>query len=301
VLNGLSGIVEGDQVERLDAVVKDLGTNAGVKFSLLGAGIEFGGKGAKQTRKEIRFRATVHSRVAQFIRELEERHGIADLTKPQDFDNALGGMLVRFRARLSDLGFDGALVLPSPPTRLDRILGWDPFASATKDNKARFGGASRVSVVSFESDPVKHIGLELSAKALVVDRLEDLAGAVTVVGLVDWKCDGDRYVLVKRKAQDGEHLVNVERRADPPPGQAVDPPKTLALRGDALPDRAAQSKPEKRPAWWRPRKKRKWENDRARARAPLQPSTAPALPEDALKASDGSQVTFGVRPLLIFH
>ena len=279
VLNGLSGILEGEEVERLETVVKDLGANAGVKFSFLGAGVDFGAKGQRQTRRELRFKATTHSRVAQFVRELEKREGIADLRQKDDLDDVLEGTLVRLRARLSVIG-EGELVLPSPRRFLDRLLGWDPFTDAADKNVDALGHASRVAVVDFECTPAQHIALELSATSFVVERLEDFVGAVTIVGLVDWKCaNGDQQVLVKRNAADGEHLVVVETGI---------PSTEIVIR-----------EPEKAPTRWHPIKRRQAGNNRTKPDA--KPSTAPALPADALKAPNGTNVTLGVRPLMIFR
>jgi hypothetical protein len=105
-----------------------------------------------------------------------------------------------------------------------------------------------------------------------VDRLEEFKGPATVVGQVDWKAaNGNKQVLVRRKAGDGAHLVVVEIAH---PAQAPSPPIRVSVAGTRLPD-AVALKQESLPSRWHPIKRHKARNNRTFAKSNGKPSTAP--------------------------
>ncbi|MGN6558720.1 MAG: DUF6414 family protein [Solirubrobacterales bacterium] len=293
VLNGLSGVLGGEEAERLETVVKELGGDAGANFSVLGVGINFGARSNRQARQEVRLRATIHSQVDRFIRELDRRDGIADVD--DSLRDVNEGMLVRFRARLGGLSGDKRLLMAaSPPTFLDRLLGWDPVAAAQGERVRALGGKSRVvAVVDVLRQKVDvHIGpvaLELRPGFLLIDRLDEFARTATVVGQAEWKAANSEQ-LVKRQTSDAECLTIVGGRANYP---------------EEEPSNGSRDEGEIPPSYrWIKRKRVKKARTLAEARSPG------ALPISEIRSKNVDdeeltlgveQVTLGVRPLLIFR
>lgn len=299
VLNALSGILGGEEADRLESVVNELGGNTGAKFSLLGVGVQFGAKGSRQTKRELRLRATIHSRVQRFLDEIEERHGVGKVESPAQLRAAYEGMLVEFRAYLHSLGGNQELIVASTPTRRERLLRLDPIEIAQRERVRALGGKSRVvTVVDVLGDGNGHatVALELRSEALLVERLDEFARAATIVGQVLWRAEPETdEILVRRSTPDADCL-RVVARAQERSGQA-DEEDPLADTG--------QDSDAALPAWYlHPLKRRKLRKARTEiaARSPRVSLTPANADEDHDLFGQGEERTsIGVRPLIIFR
>jgi hypothetical protein len=293
-LNGLSGVLGGEETERLEAVVKDVGGDAGASFSVLGVGLSFGGKSNRQIRREVRLRATIHSQVERFLKALEDRRGLVDVG--DGLEDLTDGMLVRFPARLHSLGGEQwPLIAASAPTLLDRIFGWDPVAQAQGDRVRAFGNRLRIVgvVEALNSDRVQPIGpvaVELRPESMLVDHANELARTATIVGQVDWKA-GDNELLVKRAAPEADSLFVVQDE------EAVVTPSTI---GDQATQAAPRTAPPKFPHLYKRRKVKK-ARELAEARGSLVSLAPNRSDQDEPLTWNSTPVTLGVRPLLIFR
>lgn len=296
LLNGLTGVLGGEETERLDAVVKDVGGDAGANLSILGVGLSLGGKTNRQTRREVHLRATIHSQVDRFLKALEERNGLVDV------EGGLGdltdGMLVRFPARLHSLGGEEwPLMAASAPTLLDRIFGWDPVAQAERDRVRAFGNRSRiVGVVEvldhYRAQVLGPVAVELRPEALLVDRADEFARTAIIVGQVDWNA-GDNELLVKR-ATAGADSLSVVRSKTAAASQATDYQAArtgLRVPGPPLP---------RFPHLYK-RHKVKRARELAESRSSLVSLAPIRSDQDEQLIWDSAPVTLGVRPLLIFR
>jgi hypothetical protein len=215
VLNALAGLQGGDATEILESSLKAVGGNAGLTFSVLGAGITFGGKRSRETRREVHLRQTVHSAVSVLLDKLYTEDGVGLLTAETDVTPAHETKVVQAEAAISLPADRNLTAIPSR---------WEmPFRSrAARAMHARQESTSDGLVasanLSLSPDDTTTVLLALRGKYLLTDSVGDFGRRATLVGQVALvaregeelhvETDPSGEVVIPRRANNGGGSTN---------------------------------------------------------------------------------------------
>lgn len=184
VLSSLASLRGGDVDAVLETSLKAVGGNAGIKFSLFGAGLSFGGKSRRETQREVKLRQTTHSAVTVLLEQLYEQDGVGGLKIAGELGPSDENLVVQFEARVQ---------LPESWKPITREVPWigQPFASKLERQALALAEATDDGLVAYaELGPPSDgkpngVWLNLREKYLLVEKPADFGRRATVVGQLE--------------------------------------------------------------------------------------------------------------------
>lgn len=205
VLSSLASLRGGDVDAVLETSLKAIGGNAGIKFSLFGAGLNFGGKGRRETKREVQLRQTTHSAVTVLLEQLYEQDGVGGLKVAGDLSPSDENLVVQFEA---------CVQLPESWAPATRKVSWieRPFMSKLGRQALALADAKDDGLVAqAELGPPPDgkpngVLLNLREKYLLVEKPEDFGRRATVVGQLEMVAAEKLERLVLGEDDSGQYV-----------------------------------------------------------------------------------------------
>jgi hypothetical protein len=204
VLNALAGLQGGDVTSILESSLKVFGGSAGLGFSIMGAGINFGGKSRRDTTREVHLRQTVHSAVSVLLDKLYDGGGIGLVTSQGTVAPAHENKVIQAEAAIS-IPERKSVAVPSRwamPLRSRRAREFQALQESTSDGLV----ASASLAASTAASPDAML-LALRGKYLLADTVAEFGRLATLVGQVALVAGDDEELYVERESASGEVAV----------------------------------------------------------------------------------------------